>query len=696
MFLQGSRLLKNLRSEVMKLADRNDDILNPAENMQAEEQTREFKLKNDEIEQTKEFRLEKEDAGTQEPAVQEENIIEEPQKVKKPSPFKALPKGAKIAIIAAAVSLVVLLAVVIIVLILKSNNIENNSIIVYKKGNECVIRIDDKETTVSDSTASNFKAEKDAKRVYYTIVSSYDSNYYDLYYVQLEKGAITKPSLIDCVVESDYEVIGNKVYYSKYNETNKADDGCICDIESKKTTVFSSNVNGIYYLNGDGIYFTKPDGENLALYSFFGETPQEVSRNVTELNSYPEAEKPHIIYTTNSGAYNSASSLFIAYNGGAPETICDNVYMVAFDEYKPGGNLYYYTSSEETVSWSYVISDEFAESDKLITKPNVLDFFGGIFGVSADYNEAYVAYQDKLIRDEIRNALDETVAEGSLTAPVFSVFAYNGDKILKVAQKVDPSRVYSYASFGEPKIVFENTSVKENETDMATLSGIAARSGMQEVILYAKNIVANSVESHGMALAVGRNGGLTYNLNEYDKNRTRFRFSDNGEYIFAIVSDTQGGKYTLYSNNVSGNSVGQQVTVAANIKSDSVKVKGDSVVYLIADTGKNTGDIFSFNGSKTTKLSNSAEEFIVDKYGNVFIQKNINADTDEIRADYYAVFEDKEVQLGSGVFASSFKTREDGSAAFVETDGKDTKLMIYWNGETTEVCEGVSQLLLYK
>ena len=138
------------------------------------------------------------------------------------------------------------------------------------------------------------------------------------------------------------------------------------------------------------------------------------------------------------------------------------------------------------------------------------------------------------------------------------------------------------------------------------------------------------------------------------------------------------------------------MTVAANIKSDSVKVKGDSVVYLIADTGKNTGDIFSFNGSKTTKLSNSAEEFIVDKYGNVFIQKNINADTDEIRADYYAVFEDKEVQLGSGVFASSFKTREDGSAAFVETDGKDTKLMIYWNGETTEVCEGVSQLLLYK
>lgn len=681
------------------MADRNDDMINPADIPQEEEHTKEFKIKCEETEQTKEFRLKKEDVDEEGSEVKEV-IIEEPEnspeKAKIFSSFKALPKYAKIAIIAAAVSLVVLLVVVITVIVLKSNNIENNSVLVYKKGNECVIRIDDKETTVSDSTAANFKAEKDAKRVYYTIVSSFDSNYYDLYYVQLEKGEISKPSLIDCVVEYDYEVIGNKVYYLKYNETNKADDGCICDIESKKTTVFSSNVNGIYYLNGNGIYFTKPDGENLALYGFFGETPQEVSRNVTELYCYPEAEKPHILYTTNSGTYKSASSLFIAYDGGEPETICDNAYMVAFDEYKPGGNLYYFTSSEETVSWSYVISDEFAESDKLITKPNVLDFFGGLFGISADYNEAYVAYQDKLIRDEIRKALDETVTEGGLTAPVFSVFAYSGEKILKVAQKVDPSRVYSYAAFGEPKIVFENTSVKENETDMATLSGIAARSGMEEVILYAKNIVANSVESHGMALAIGKNGGVTHTLNEYDKGRTKFRFSENGEYVFAIVSDTQGGKYTLYSNKVGGNSVEKRVTVAANIKSDSVKVKGDSVVYLVTDTGKNTGDIFSFNGSESTKLSNSAEEFIIDKYGNVFIQKNIDADTDEIKADYYAVFEGKEIQIGSYVLTSSFKTREDGSASFVETDGKDARLMIYWNGETTEVCKGVSQLLLYK
>lgn len=662
------------------MADRNDEILNSAADMQADDFTKEFKLNNETLEQTKEFRLEEADETVSEKA----------------SAFKNLPKKAKIAIIAAAVLVVAILAIVIIVLVVKSNNIENNSILVFKKGNECVIRIDDKEATVSDSTASNFKAVKESKRVYYTIVSSYDSNYYDLYYVQLEKGEITKPSLIDCVVEYDYEVVGDKVYYSKYNETNKADDGCICDIESKKTTVFSSNVNGIYYLNGNGIYFTKPDGENLALYSFFGETPKAVSRNVTELYCYPEAENPHILYTTNSGAFNSASSLFIAYNGESPETICDNAYMVAFDEYKPGGNLYYFTSSEESVSWSYVISDEFAESDKLITKPNALDFLGGIFGMSSDYTTAYVAYQDKLIRDEIRAALDETVAEGSLTAPVFSVFAYNGEKIMKVAQNVDPSRVYSYAAFGEPKIIFENTSIKENETDMATLSAIAVRSGMGEVILYAKNIVANSVKSHGIALAVGKNGGVTYAFDEYDKSRTKFRFSENGELIFAIVSDIQGGKYTLYSNDVSGNSVEPRVAVAANIKSDSVKVKGDSVVYLISDTGKNTGDIFSFNGKKTIKLSNSAEEFIVDRFGNVFAQKNIDFTTDEIKADYYTCYEDKEIQLGSGVLASSFKTREDGSAAFIETDGKDSNLMIYYNGEATTVCENASQLLLYK
>ena len=81
--------------------------------------------------------------------------------------------------------------------------------------------------------------------------------------------------------------------------------------------------------------------DNYVLYKWSDDTANEVMRNITEIMCYSDADEPHIIYQTNSGEYQSASSLYIAYADEEPEMISDNVNTVAFDEYKPGGNLYY-------------------------------------------------------------------------------------------------------------------------------------------------------------------------------------------------------------------------------------------------------------------------------------------------------------------------------------------------------------------
>lgn len=600
-----------------------------------------------------------------------------------------IPKKVRLPIIIAAAAVAVLLIVIIIAAVVKSDNIENNSVLVYQKGTEYIIRINDKEMTVPETQVYSFRTEPESKRVYYNASSSYDDELFDLYFVELDGSEITKPAIIDYGVEKTFEVFGGKVYYLKYNKDTGANDGCICDIDEGKITSFSANVSEIYSMGESGIYFTKMHGSNLVLYSFFGETPKEVCRNITEIYCYPDAEKPHIIYESKPVVSKGGTELYIAYAGSEPELICDNATGVIYDYYSAGGNLYYFTSSQESVSWSYVIADDFAESDKTVTKPNRIDFFD-IFGVSDAYNKAYLEYQDKLIRDEIREALDETVAKGGFTAPVYTAFAYNGEKVSKIAGNVDPAKVYSYSSFGEPKIVFENTVIKEKETDMATLSEIASRSGMEEVIAYACNIVTNSTESRGMAVAYG---GAVYPLTDYDKSKTQFRFSENGENLFALVRDMQGERYSLFANTIGASGISDKVTVSANVSSFSVI--DDSVVYLKTDVGKATGDIFSFDGTNTEKISNAAVDFVIRYSEYIFVLKNYNGKQNEPVADCYEYSKGEEIPVGESVIVSTLRTRKDGSTAFIENADGETSLKIYSDGKTADVCKGATNIILF-
>ena len=608
------------------------------------------------------------------------------------SALKNIPEKARIAIIASAAAVIVLLAVVITVVIVTGNNVEKNSVLVYQKGNSTVIRINDKELILNESGADGFKTENKEKRVYYTVPSEYDDELFDLYYVGIKKGEITQPIIIDFAVEKDFDVSDGKVYYCKYSSESRSDEGCICDIESNKITEFSTNVDEIFVMGEDGVYFTKMHGDNKVLYSFFDDTPKEISRNITEIRSYGKADKPHLFYETKPVASKNSTELYIVYGSSAPELICDSASQVMYDEYVAGGNLYYFTSSQESVSWSYVISDNFAESDKTMTKPNRLDYFD-LFGVTEAYNKAYVAYQDKLIRDEIRQELDAVVAKGDFTVPVYTAFAYNGESVARIAQEVDPARVYAVAPKGTPKIVYEMTSVKAEKTDMATLSGIAARSGMDEVITYAVNIVSESVESKGMAVAMGKSGGsVNYELKDYDKSRTQFRFSGNGNILFGIVRDTVGNRSTLYVTDVT-EKVSDKKPVSSGIS--SFDTQNDSVVYLKTDDGKSTGDIFSFDGKETSKISNAAVDFSVDSNDYIYVFKDYNGFYNEPLADYYAYDDGKEVIAGESVVISTLKGRADGSSAFIENRDGETVLRIYSKGKTTDICQGATNIILF-
>lgn len=601
----------------------------------------------------------------------------------------------KIVIAALAALVVIICAVVVITQVVGSKSAQNTVTAVYKREGKSVVRIAGQELVIDDTTADDFACDKEHGRVFYRVNSASSDSLYDLCYVELKKGEITAPRIIDYGVEKDYGVSNGKVYYRKFNRSIGADDGCVCDPGDKKISTFAENVSTVYTLDGASeIYFIKMHGDTRVLYRFDGEQPTEAARNVVGVYTYNGVDKPHIIFEKKSQTVNGATEIYIAEAGGQPALICDNAVSVMYDNYRPGGNLYYFTSSDESVSWSYVISDNYEESDKNVTRPRRTDFFS-FFGVSADYNKALREYQDKLIRDEIRAALNECVANGDFSVPAFTAFAYTPNGVLKVADDVDPTRVYSVAANGEPKIIFESMKVLSGETAMDTLVDIAQRSNMSEVIKYAKSIVTDSVVSDGMTVAANIGGSpVSHPLAGYDKSKTLFSFSEDGSRIFALVRDNAGERLSLFTNSIDPSGApSSEVGVDTGIS--SYRFTEDSVVYLKSDIGKGTGDVFAYNGEKSVKLANAANAFQLEKGDNIVILKNYDSNASDPTADLYVYEDGKEKQVASNVSTDSLICSQDGVLGYISVDDSGSRSFgIYGGSEAVTASSGVSEILL--
>ena len=601
----------------------------------------------------------------------------------------------KIVIAALAALVVIICAVVVITQVVGAKSAQNTVTAVYKREGKSVVRIAGQELVIDDTTADDFACDKEHGRVFYRVNSASSDSLYDLCYVELKKGEITAPRIIDYGVEKDYGVSNGKVYYRKFNRSIGADDGCVCDPGDKKISTFAENVSTVYTLDGASeIYFIKMHGDTRVLYRFDGEQPTEAARNVVGVYTYNGVDKPHIIFEKKSQTVNGATEIYIAEAGGQPALICDNAVSVMYDNYRPGGNLYYFTSSDESVSWSYVISDNYEESDKSVTRPRRTDFFS-FFGVSADYNKALREYQDKLIRDEIRAALNECVANGDFSVPAFTAFAYTPNGVLKVADDVDPTRVYSVAANGEPKIIFESMKVLSGETAMDTLVDIAQRSNMSEVIKYAKSIVTDSVVSDGMTVAANIGGSpVSHPLAGYDKSKTLFSFSEDGSRIFALVRDNAGERLSLFTNSIDPSGApSSEVGVDTGIS--SYRFTEDSVVYLKSDIGKGTGDVFAYNGEKSVKLANAANAFQLEKGDNIVILKNYDSNASDPTADLYVYEDGKEKQVASNVSTDSLICSQDGVLGYISVDDSGSRSFgIYGGSEAVTASSGVSEILL--
>ena len=598
--------------------------------------------------------------------------------------------------IASAVIAVVIIAVIVFCLALFSGDFSSDiNIIVYKNKDSFNIKIGELEKTVSDKTATDFKCDKENKRVFYTVASSFSDGVYDLYYIEKNRSELTEPKIIDYGIEKNYILNSGKIFYMKKNAQAGAMDALCCDFDKSTVETFSTNVESIYPLdNSDTVFFIKYHAQNRVLYKYSTESPIEVSRNISDIHLYNDCDTPHIIYEINSKIYNGMTELYRAEAEGAPELICDNTFRVMYEEYIPDGNLYYFTSSEENISWSYVIADEYSESDKSLVRPKRNDFLS-IFGISVEYNKKLREYQDKLVRDEIRDALNESLKKGEFSAPVYTVFSYNSSGSHKIAEKINPEKIYATSAYGTPKLIYEYSEIVESSTDMASLVEIAQRSSISEVIDYAHSVVNDSIKTIGIKISGLTQSGISNKLIEgYDKDKTVFSFSKDGTRIYAVVRDVAGDNLKLYSN-----LLGSDMTVSQKVNiNNGVSSYGfieNSVIYLKSDIGKNTGDIYLFSGDNNIKLSNAVNAMTVENGEFIVALKNYDDSSLPATADYYIVEGEKEKLIDENIRVDSFVLNNDGDILFINMSENENVLSLYSNDKLTQIENDVSEIILF-
>ncbi|MBR2732219.1 MAG: hypothetical protein IKD72_09590, partial [Clostridia bacterium] len=424
------------------------------------------------------------------------------------------------------------------------------------------------------------------------------------------------------------------------------------------------------------------------LYRYADGEASEIARNVQAVYPCESADRPHLIYESREEQNHGKRALYLLYADAQPELLCDDLYDALYAEYT-GGNLYFFTSAVENISWSYVIADPYAAHDKTVTKPRRSGIFSWLFW-DEEYNQALAEYNEKQQRDEIREALDALVESGEFKAPVFNAYVYHNGAVDRIAENIDPSRISAVAAEGRPMLIYESVEVTAAQVDMSALTAMAQRGTLDEVVEYAKSIVADSVRSQGLAFAAyGEGGAAKTPLTGYDRSKTAFSFAQDGSLLFAFVRESTPGKLTLYASGIGADlKPTARRDIAAGVS--SYRCSGDCVYYLKTDVGKNTGDVYAFNAQGSTKLSNAASAFLLGGDGALYAIKNSTAANDPC-ADYYLCRDGKETLIAEKIVVSSFQTEGD-RAAFVREDGT---LCIYINGACSEVDQDVTRLLLF-
>ena len=197
-------------------------------------------------------------------------------------------------------------------------------------------------------------------------------------------------------------------------ETDGAGTLCAYHLPKREEVVIDTEVTAFQQIGGKDspLCYLRKEGGSQVLYAYNGTAKTELDRAVAEFHLYPTQASWELFYLK-AQEQDGIFSLYKQTKTTNAQLVAEGVASVRFDQYVPGGPLYYLCPSAEQLSWTDLIEDDKKEEDAALQEPKLTDFVGGVLDSllnfseygSGAYHTALTAYNEKLKRDKIREEL---------------------------------------------------------------------------------------------------------------------------------------------------------------------------------------------------------------------------------------------------------------------------------------------------
>lgn len=580
---------------------------------------------------------------------------------------------------------------------------------VYQKDGQVCVKLENGNIITLDGV-SNVTMSADGSKLVYSQDTASKTGKYDIRVIDFTKRSSVdkKGSVIVSGTDSDWQTDKNisYVYYTKTEQ--KSVKYYAYDTQTGKTDLVVSDVSDFFIPpSGDTVYYTRQTSDGKALFrKAFGEEAESLN-DIQNIKSYSDDELLEIFYTVkNSDEDSDTFTLYKVSGANEPVKIADSISEVYLDDYEIGGNLYYFIKTQSEFNWQDVVDDNYADYDATLQKPDKSDYLitkGFIFKRTtvdeAAYNAAMQKYSQKLLRDEIRQALNSTKFSLAI-ASEYQIMVYDGNISKQLAGGIKLENLLAFSKTGAPRIVFSKTGIdSKKKLTMDSLYKTASDSGVDYAVDSVVNLLSEGYEITNAVKYAWFDGNKTleYELKTgYNASSADYIFADRSKLLAAVKSDA--AHYELYCSDINSESVSKGTVFASDVI--SYEVHGDALLYY-SESQNGTSDLYEYKGGAVNPICESCADYYVRESGEIVAFKGIFSDS-VLRSVDIVLYKDAKAQsvdknasykyflIKDSYFA--YITNYQNAAASDSQAPKGGELKVYTDGKSQTVDSGVTDV----
>lgn len=432
---------------------------------------------------------------------------------------------------------------------------------------------------------------------------------YDLCAASTRGREAGKSFLIAQDVSGDYQELegGKSVAYLRGLQ-NGAGTLCTYQLEQRRETEIDANAAAFQHTSArEGtLCYLRAGGASPALCLSDGSEKTELDQDVTEFHLYPTETGWELFYLKNQ-EQGGVASLYKKGKDTASQLVAEGVSLVRFDQYTPGGPLYYLCPGVRQLTWTDLIEDDKKEADAALQEPKLTDFIGGVldsllnfgdYGAGA-YHTALTEYNEKLKRDKIREELSALNTQG-LFGTAYDCYAFTGTSSLPLGENLRADSLYA-ASPAAPAIVSRSYTLKKNDrlklSELGEETLAQAEADGWDTLL--SSLAQAALTDPALTITTVTGGKAVASSMEKYPQEGAFRFTDDGMYLYILEELEAGG--TLCRAAVTESGLTDKTVIDSNVSRYAVE---KDTTYYLKGSNLQAGTLYKFTYSESVLIEN--------------------------------------------------------------------------------------------